>query len=76
LGACDSQTVMIACISPSMGDWNESINTMKYASRARRIKNEARVNIDMDESMVQAERINQLEAELSRLKEEKLAAGN
>lgn len=35
---------MIACVSPVEYNINETINTIKYASRARNIKNTAKVN--------------------------------
>lgn len=35
---------MIACISPIEYNINETINTIKYASRARNIKNTAKIN--------------------------------
>ncbi len=36
---------MIACISPSAMFYEETLNTLNYASRARSIKNEAVRNI-------------------------------
>lgn len=35
---------MIACVSPIEYNINETINTIKYASRARNIKNAAKIN--------------------------------
>lgn len=35
----NSNTLMIACISPSDRDFLETLNTLKYANRARNIKN-------------------------------------
>lgn len=35
---------MIACVSPIEYNINETINTIKYASRARNIKNTAKIN--------------------------------
>lgn len=35
---------MIACISPSSADFDESLNTLNYAARARNIQNWATVN--------------------------------
>jgi len=35
---------MIACISPSSSDFDESLNTLNYATRARNIQNRATVN--------------------------------
>lgn len=40
----NSRTVMIACVSPSSDNAAETLNTLKYAHRARNIKNRAQVN--------------------------------
>uniref|UniRef100_A0A8C3RJA6 Kinesin family member 7 n=1 Tax=Chelydra serpentina TaxID=8475 RepID=A0A8C3RJA6_CHESE len=40
----NAQTAMIACVSPSSSDFDESLNTLNYASRAQNIKNKAMVN--------------------------------
>lgn len=37
---------MIACISPSDRDFMETLNTLKYANRARNIKNRIQINQD------------------------------
>jgi len=37
---------MISCISPSDRDFMETLNTLKYANRARNIKNKVVVNQD------------------------------
>lgn len=34
----NTKTIMIACISPSVFSYEETINTLKYATRARKIK--------------------------------------
>lgn len=34
----NTKTVMLACISPAIAAFEETINTLKYAERARRIK--------------------------------------
>ena len=39
----NSRTLMIACISPSDRDFMETLNTLKYANRARNIKNKVHV---------------------------------
>jgi kinesin family protein 18/19 len=41
----NTKTCMIACISPSYHCYEESVNTLKYAERARRIKKKTRRNI-------------------------------
>ncbi|EOQ98936.1 Kinesin-like protein KIF21A [Wallemia ichthyophaga EXF-994] len=40
----NAQTTMIACVSPAEYNTSETINTLKYANRARNIKNKAEVN--------------------------------
>ena len=42
----NSRTIMIACISPSDSDFMETLNTLKYANRARNIKNKVSQNQD------------------------------
>ncbi|XP_029092903.1 kinesin-like protein KIF7 [Monodon monoceros] len=40
----NAKTVMIACVSPSSSDFDETLNTLNYASRAQNIRNCATVN--------------------------------
>ncbi|KAL4641898.1 kinesin-like protein KIF7 isoform X2 [Arapaima gigas] len=40
----NSKTLMVACISPSSSDFDESLNTLNYAMRAQNIRNRAVVN--------------------------------
>ncbi|SCV69289.1 BQ2448_2309 [Microbotryum intermedium] len=40
----NAHTMMIACVSPTELNLNESLSTVKYANRARNIKNRAEVN--------------------------------
>ena len=42
----NSQTLMIACVSPSDTNFDETLNTLKYANRARNIKNKPVINRD------------------------------
>ncbi|XP_071848027.1 chromosome-associated kinesin KIF4-like [Apostichopus japonicus] len=42
----NSQTVMIACVSPADTNMEETLNTLRYADRARKIKNKPVVNRD------------------------------
>lgn len=42
----NSNTLMVACVSPAESNFEESLNSLKYASRARRIKNKPIVNRD------------------------------
>ncbi|KAG8577309.1 hypothetical protein GDO81_010135 [Engystomops pustulosus] len=61
----NSQTVMIACVSPSDRDFMETLNTLKYANRARNIKNKVMVNQDRT-----SQQINALRNEITRLQME------
>ncbi|GBC24957.2 uncharacterized protein OCT59_009458 [Rhizophagus irregularis] len=63
----NSQTLMLACVSPSDSNFMETLNTLKYANRARNIKNKVSVNESYDGNSVE---INQLRSQISRLKME------
>ncbi|XP_047220040.1 kinesin-like protein kif7 isoform X1 [Girardinichthys multiradiatus] len=49
----NSKTLMIACISPSSSDFDESLNTLNYATRARNIQNRAMVNCKREPDRVE-----------------------
>ena len=59
----NSHTLMIACVSPADTNYEESLNTLRYADRARKIKNKPIQNRDP----VQAELI-QLRKEVQMLR--------
>ncbi|XP_033078323.1 kinesin-like protein KIF21A isoform X2 [Trachypithecus francoisi] len=61
----NSQTIMIACVSPSDRDFMETLNTLKYANRARNIKNKVMINQDRA-----SQQINALRSEITRLQVE------
>ena len=42
----NSHTVMIACCSPADSNMEETLSTLRYADRARKIKNKPVVNRD------------------------------
>ncbi|XP_040190389.1 chromosome-associated kinesin KIF4A [Rana temporaria] len=42
----NSHTLMIACVSPADSNMEETLNTLRYADRARKIKNKPIVNTD------------------------------
>lgn len=49
----NAKTVMIACVTSSFVYYEETINTLKYASQARKIKNPAKRNIkEQDEKSI------------------------
>jgi len=64
----NSRTVMIACISPAESNFDESLNTLKYASRARNIKNKPIVNTDPQSTI-----INQLKQQVFELQRQLLS---
>jgi len=48
----NSRTLMIACVSPADVNLEESMNTLRYANRARNIKNKPVVNRDPNAAQV------------------------
>lgn len=66
----NSRTLMIACVSPSDKDFMETLNTLRYANRARNIKNKVSVNQDKTSQKIAQlmEEIEQLKYELAQYK--------
>jgi kinesin family protein 3/17 len=60
------KTTMMAMISPALEAFVESLSTLKFANRAKNIKNEARVNEDLDQKSL----LRRYERELKRLRAE------
>ena len=60
----NSKTVMVATISPAADNFEETLSTLRYADRAKRIVNHAVVNEDPN-----ARIIRELRAEVEALKE-------
>tara|TARA_B110000285_G_C15065652_1_gene584953 strand:- start:136 stop:597 length:462 start_codon:yes stop_codon:yes gene_type:complete len=50
----NSRTTMIACVSPAESNYEESLGTVKYASRARNIKNKPVINRDPNSLLIEA----------------------
>ncbi|KAM6298882.1 kinesin-like protein KIF13A [Aegotheles albertisi] len=65
----NSQTAMIATISPAADNYEETLSTLRYADRAKRIVNHAVVNEDPN-----ARVIRELREEVEKLKEQLLQA--
>ncbi|XP_078332437.1 kinesin-like protein KIF27 isoform X3 [Crassostrea virginica] len=61
----NAKTLMICCISPSSANFDESHNALKYANRAKNIKNTPVVNRD-----VQSIRFEEMQSEIKALREE------
>ncbi|KAJ1179991.1 hypothetical protein NDU88_005219 [Pleurodeles waltl] len=49
----NAKTAMIACISPSSADFDETLNTLNYATRAQNIQNKAVVNCRKEHERVE-----------------------
>ena len=48
----NSRTLFLACVSPASNNMAESLNSLRYANRAREIKNSAVVNMDEHSRLV------------------------
>ncbi len=68
---------MIACVSPSDRDFMETLNTLKYANRARNIKNKVTANQDKTSRTIMALRqeIQNLQLELTEYRQGKRVVG-
>ncbi|KAG7391225.1 hypothetical protein PHYPSEUDO_005586 [Phytophthora pseudosyringae] len=62
----NARTLMIACVSPASVNFEETLNTLKYANRAKNIKNKPIVN---DRAASAEERVRS-DAQMSRMREE------
>ncbi|XP_076163701.1 kinesin-like protein 3A isoform X2 [Ptiloglossa arizonensis] len=58
----NSMTLMIACVSPADYNLDETLSTLRYADRARKIKNKPVIN--QDPQVVEINRLNKLVQEL------------
>ncbi|PAA78910.1 hypothetical protein BOX15_Mlig032127g2, partial [Macrostomum lignano] len=67
----NSQTVMIATVSPAPQHIDETLSTLRYATKARSIVNLVRVNEDKSACMIRT-----LQAELERLRQKQLASSS
>mgnify|MGYP006093823933 CR=1 FL=1 len=48
----NARTVMIATLSPADDNYDESLSTLQYASRAKKIQNKAKKNEDVNEKVI------------------------
>jgi hypothetical protein len=48
----NTKTLMIAAISPADYNFDETLTTLRYASRAKSIKNKPRVNMDPKDALL------------------------
>ncbi|AWP16166.1 putative kinesin-like protein KIF3B [Scophthalmus maximus] len=59
----NAKTVMMATVGPSHGNFDESLATLRYASRAKNIKNKPRINEDPKDALLR-----EFQEEIARLK--------
>ena len=67
----NTKTVMFANISPASYNYDETVGTLRYASRAKLIKNAPKVNEDPKDALLR-----QYEEEIKKLKEQLANGGN
>ncbi|TRY68349.1 hypothetical protein TCAL_03053 [Tigriopus californicus] len=53
----NSYTLMLACVSPADSNLEETLNTLRYADRARKIKNKPIVNLDGADQSAEVQRL-------------------
>merc|ERR1719454_42833 len=66
----NTKTVMCACVGPVDYNYDETLSTLRYAYRAKSIKNKPRINEDPKDAMIR-----EFQDEIMRLKEELAKAG-
>lgn len=59
----NTKTLMIACISPAAFNYDETLSTLRYSSRAKNISNKPKINEDPKDAMLR-----EYQAEITRLK--------
>ncbi|KAL3981516.1 Kinesin motor domain family protein [Acanthocheilonema viteae] len=57
------KTIMVACISPSSDNYDETLSTLRYANRAKNIKNKPKINEDPKDALLR-----EYQEEIQRLK--------
>ncbi|BET02316.1 KISc [Nesidiocoris tenuis] len=66
----NTKTLMLACLSPADNNYDETLSTLRYANRAKNIKNQPHVNEDPKDAMLRKyqEEIEQLKEMLTKPK--------
>ncbi|KAI6652205.1 Osmotic avoidance abnormal protein 3-like [Oopsacas minuta] len=60
----NTKTLMVACISPADNNYEETLSTLRYANRAKNIKNKPKINEDPKDALIR-----QYQEEIMRLKQ-------
>ncbi|GFS24814.1 kinesin-like protein [Elysia marginata] len=63
----NTKTMMVACLSPADNNYDETLSTLRYANRAKNIKNKPKINEDPKDALLRQyqEEIEKLKAMLS-----------
>lgn len=61
----NSKTVMVACIGPASYNYEETLGTLRYANRAKNIKNQPKINEDPKDALLR-----EFQEEIETLKEQ------
>ena len=58
----NTKTLMVACLSPADNNYDETLSTLRYANRAKNIKNKPKINEDPKDALLREfqEEINKL----------------
>uniref|UniRef100_A0A8D2ALT6 Kinesin-like protein KIF17 n=1 Tax=Sciurus vulgaris TaxID=55149 RepID=A0A8D2ALT6_SCIVU len=59
----NTKTLMVACLSPADNNYDETLSTLRYANRAKNIKNQPRINEDPKDALLR-----EYQEEIKRLK--------
>ena len=59
----NTKTVMVAALSPASPNYEETLSTLRYAARAKQIKNKPTINEDPKDTLLR-----EYESEISTLK--------
>lgn len=59
----NTKTLMVACLSPADNNYDETLSTLRYANRAKNIKNKPKVNEDPKDALLR-----EYQDEINRLK--------
>lgn len=70
----NTKTLMVACLSPADNNYDETLSTLRYANRAKNIKNKPHINEDPKDALLREyqEEIKRLKAILA----QQMSAGN
>lgn len=73
----NSKTLLIACVSPSKLNLDESLNTLRFASRTKQIKNRAVINEDPKDALLRKykRQLNELRQKLSEQQQQAFGGG-